>query len=120
MPTKCRDSDPPLGGVLYAGGSYSEGGSYMPVYTVVGSPIYACQSDLESVVPIKDSTAYRLKFPARGNNSEVRSVGGIFRQLDWMAFGKYEFQYLLFNLAWELQKVHTVLSLIQSSPAVNS
>jgi hypothetical protein len=37
-----------------------------------------------------------------------------------MAFGKYEFQYLLFNLAWELQKVHTVLSLIQSSPAVNS
>jgi hypothetical protein len=35
MPTKCRDSDPPLGGVLYAGGSYSEGGSYMLVYTVL-------------------------------------------------------------------------------------
>jgi hypothetical protein len=34
MPTKCRDSDPPLGGVLYARGSYSEGGSYMPDYTV--------------------------------------------------------------------------------------
>jgi hypothetical protein len=34
MPTKCQDSDPPLGGVLYAGGYYSEGGYYMPVYTV--------------------------------------------------------------------------------------
>jgi hypothetical protein len=34
MPTKCRDSNPPLGGVLYARGSYSEGGSYMPVDTV--------------------------------------------------------------------------------------
>jgi hypothetical protein len=34
MPTKCRDSDPLLGGVLYAGGSYSEGGSYMLVNTV--------------------------------------------------------------------------------------
>jgi hypothetical protein len=28
-------SDPPLGGVLYAGGSYSEGGSYMLVDTVM-------------------------------------------------------------------------------------
>jgi hypothetical protein len=34
MPTKYQDSDPPLGGVLYAGGYYSEGGYYMPVYTV--------------------------------------------------------------------------------------
>jgi hypothetical protein len=34
MPTKYRDSDPLLGGVLYAGGSYSEGGSYMLVDTV--------------------------------------------------------------------------------------
>jgi hypothetical protein len=34
MPTKCQDSDPPLGGVLYAGGYYSEGGYYMPDYTV--------------------------------------------------------------------------------------
>ena len=34
MPTKCQDSDPPLGGVLYAGGYYSEGGYYMPVYMV--------------------------------------------------------------------------------------
>jgi hypothetical protein len=43
MPTKCRDSDPLLGGVLYAGGSYSEGGSYMPVYTVVGCAIASRQ-----------------------------------------------------------------------------
>jgi hypothetical protein len=35
MPTKYRDSDPLLGGVLYAGGSYSEGGSYMLVDTVL-------------------------------------------------------------------------------------
>jgi len=34
MPTKCRDSDPPLGGDLYARGTYSEGGTYMLVYTV--------------------------------------------------------------------------------------
>jgi hypothetical protein len=38
MPTKCQDSDPPLGGVLYAGGYYSEGGYYMPVYTVIDNP----------------------------------------------------------------------------------
>jgi hypothetical protein len=36
MLTKCRDSNPPLGGVLYAGGSYTKGGSYMPVNTVGG------------------------------------------------------------------------------------
>jgi hypothetical protein len=35
MPTKCRDNDPLLGGVLYARGSYSEGGSYMPVDPVM-------------------------------------------------------------------------------------
>jgi hypothetical protein len=35
MPKKCRDSDPPLGGDLYARGTYSEGGTYMLVYTVV-------------------------------------------------------------------------------------
>jgi hypothetical protein len=35
MPKECRDSDPPLGGDLYAGGTYSEGGTYMLVYTVV-------------------------------------------------------------------------------------
>jgi hypothetical protein len=35
MPKKCRDSNPPLEGDLYAGGTYSEGGTYMPVYTVV-------------------------------------------------------------------------------------
>jgi hypothetical protein len=34
MPKKCRDSDPPLGGDLYARGTYSEGGTYMLVYTV--------------------------------------------------------------------------------------
>jgi hypothetical protein len=34
MPKKCQDSDPPLGGDLYAGGTYSEGGTYMLVYTV--------------------------------------------------------------------------------------
>ena len=33
---KYQVSDPPLGGVLYAGGYYSEGGYYMPVYTVLG------------------------------------------------------------------------------------
>ena len=38
MPTKCQDSDPLLGGVLYAGGYYSEGGSYMPDYTVFKPP----------------------------------------------------------------------------------
>jgi hypothetical protein len=31
-------SDPSPGGVLYAGGYYSEGGYYMPVYTVVMDP----------------------------------------------------------------------------------
>ena len=31
---KCRDSDPLLGGGLYARGAYSEGGAYMPDYTV--------------------------------------------------------------------------------------
>jgi hypothetical protein len=30
-----RDNEPLLGGVLYARGSYSEGGSYMLVYTVL-------------------------------------------------------------------------------------
>jgi hypothetical protein len=38
MPTKCRDSDPPLGGDLYARGTYSEGGTYMLVYTVLTIP----------------------------------------------------------------------------------
>jgi hypothetical protein len=33
MPTNCPDSDPPLG-VLYARGTYSEGGTYMLVYMV--------------------------------------------------------------------------------------
>jgi hypothetical protein len=37
MPTNCRDSDPPLGGVLYAGGYYTKGGVlYASKY---GSPI---------------------------------------------------------------------------------
>jgi hypothetical protein len=35
MPKEYRDSDPLLGGVLYAGGSYTKGGSYMPDYTVL-------------------------------------------------------------------------------------
>ena len=32
-----RDNDPSLGGVLYARGSYSKGGSYMPINTVLQS-----------------------------------------------------------------------------------
>ena len=40
MPTYCRDSDPPLGGVLYAGGYYTKGGYYMPVNTVLISLIF--------------------------------------------------------------------------------
>jgi hypothetical protein len=31
---KCQDSDPLSGGGLYARGAYSEGGAYMPDYTV--------------------------------------------------------------------------------------
>ena len=42
MLTKCRDSNPPLGGVLYAGGSYTKGGSYMPVDTVELVPTSHC------------------------------------------------------------------------------
>jgi hypothetical protein len=34
-------SDPPLGGVLYAGGSYSEGGSYILVDTVLLSSVFS-------------------------------------------------------------------------------
>jgi hypothetical protein len=34
MPKECRDSDPLLGGDLYAGGTYIKGGTYMLVYTV--------------------------------------------------------------------------------------
>ena len=37
MPKKYRDNDSPLGGDLYAGGTYSEGGTYMLVYTVVST-----------------------------------------------------------------------------------
>ena len=44
MLTKCRDSNPPLGGVLYARGSYTKGGSYMPVYTVDSDAIVECIS----------------------------------------------------------------------------
>jgi hypothetical protein len=32
-----RDNNPLLGGGLYAGGAYSEGGTYMLVNTVVGT-----------------------------------------------------------------------------------
>ena len=34
MPKECQDSDLPLGGDLYARGTYSEGGTYMLVNTV--------------------------------------------------------------------------------------
>jgi hypothetical protein len=34
MPKKYRDSDPPLGGDLYARGTYIKGGTYMLVNTV--------------------------------------------------------------------------------------
>jgi hypothetical protein len=34
MRSNCRVYEPSFGGVLYARGSYSEGGSYMPINTV--------------------------------------------------------------------------------------
>jgi hypothetical protein len=42
MPTNCRDSDPPLGGVLYAGGYYTKGGVlYASKYGSPSSPLIA-------------------------------------------------------------------------------
>ena len=66
MPTKCRDSDPPLGGDLYARGTYNEGGTYMLVYTV--PPQYPVQMVRAVIMRVSSSHRMDLKLCQMGCN----------------------------------------------------